>query len=205
MSRSVSGSTAPTPCALAQGRQRVDVAGVVHRRHRHTDVCRVLRRRQRRGVGDERVRQRREARDDVIALARARQQYRRAVLLRRRRAHSSPSQPPACPLYRPEPPSTIVERAPHDPRVERQRAVLDVVQVELDPLRPRQRCTAVDLRPARDAGLQRKTASLALAVLGHLHRQRRARANQRHVAAQHVRPGSAAHPAMCAAATRPRA
>ena len=45
---------------------------------------------------------------------------------------------------------------------------------------------AVDLRPAGDPRLDREPAALALVVLLDLHRQRRARADQRHLAAQHV-------------------
>ena len=45
---------------------------------------------------------------------------------------------------------------------------------------------AVDLRPAGDPGLDREAAALALRVLRDLHRDRRARADDRHLAAQHV-------------------
>ena len=43
--------------------------------------------------------------------------------------------------------------ARQDPRIEPQRAVLDVPEVELDPLAPGQRGAAVDLRPPGDPGL----------------------------------------------------
>src|SRR5204863_1809144 len=73
-----------------------------------------------------------------------------------------------------------------DLEVERDAAVLDVPQVELDPLRPRQRRAAVDLRPAGDSGLDLKPAALALAVLLDLHLESRTWADDRHLAAQHV-------------------
>ena len=66
------------------------------------------------------------------------------------------------------------------------RAVLDVPEVELDPLGPRQRRAAVDLRPAGDPRLDREPAALALGVLLHLHRHGRPRPDDRHLAAQHV-------------------
>ena len=87
---------------------------------------------------------------------------------------------------RPPPPRQHAQRAREDARVERERAVLDVVDVELDPLRPRQRGAAVDLRPAGQAGPDRQPPALALAVLGDLRGHGRARADQRHLAAQHV-------------------
>src|SRR4051812_25079224 len=61
------------------------------------------------------------------------------------------------------------ERRPdEDAQVEQRRPVLDVPDVELDPLRPRQRRTAVDLRPPRDPRLHLEAPSLPLAVLLHL-------------------------------------
>ncbi len=77
-------------------------------------------------------------------------------------------------------------RARQDPDVEPQRAVLDVPDVELDPLRPRQRGAAVDLGPARDAGLHVEPAALALGVTVDLLLDRRARAHDRELSAQHV-------------------
>jgi hypothetical protein len=64
--------------------------------------------------------------------------------------------------------------------------VLDVVQVELDPLAPGQRRAPVYLRPAGDAGADRQAAALSLAVLRYLHRDRRARADEGHIAAHDV-------------------
>ena len=86
----------------------------------------------------------------------------------------------------PWPREHLAERPLQDPQVERQRAVLDVPEVELDPLRPRQRGAAVDLGPAGDPGLDREAAALALGVLVDLGLDRRARPDDRHVAAQDV-------------------
>ena len=76
--------------------------------------------------------------------------------------------------------------APQDLEVQAPRAVLDVPQVELDPRAPRQRRAAVDLRPTGDARADGEAAAFALGVLRDLRRQRRARADDRHLAAQHV-------------------
>ena len=65
-------------------------------------------------------------------------------------------------------------------------AMLDVPEVELDPLGPRQRRPAVDLGPAGDPRLDVKPATLALGVLLDLHRQCRPRADDRHLAAHDV-------------------
>src|SRR5690349_16870143 len=59
-------------------------------------------------------------------------------------------------------------RAQEDPQVDARRAVLDVPDVELDPLLPRQGGAPVDLRPAGEAGLHVEPAALALRVLLHL-------------------------------------
>src|SRR5919106_7053875 len=71
-------------------------------------------------------------------------------------------------------------RAQQDLQVDERRAVLDVPDVELDPLRPRQRGAAVDLRPARDPGLHREPEPLALVVALDLVAERRARPDQAH-------------------------
>ncbi len=76
--------------------------------------------------------------------------------------------------------------AQQDAQVERERAVLDVPDVELDPLGPRERGAAVDLRPARQPGLDLEPAALALGVALDLVGERRARADEAHLAAQHV-------------------
>src|SRR3954453_3113627 len=65
--------------------------------------------------------------------------------------------------------------APEDLQVHAQAAVLDVPEVELDALGPRQRRAAVDLGPAGQAGAHGEPAALALGVLRDLRRQRRAR------------------------------
>src|SRR3984957_13221265 len=77
-------------------------------------------------------------------------------------------------------------RAPQNTHVQSERAVLDVVEVELDSLAPGQRGAAIDLGPAGDAGPDREPATLALCVLGHLHRDRWARADERQLAAHHA-------------------
>src|SRR5882672_10260863 len=82
------------------------------------------------------------------------------------------------------------EREPHDLQVEPHRPVLDVVQVVLDPLFNRRvPAPAVDLRPARDAGLhlvaQHVLRDLVL-ELGDEVRPLRTRTDNRHLAAQHV-------------------
>src|SRR5204862_6483630 len=51
-----------------------------------------------------------------------------------------------------------------DAQVQAPGAVLDVPEVELDALVPRQLGAAVDLGPARDAGLDRQALALALGV-----------------------------------------
>jgi hypothetical protein len=76
---------------FAELAQRRHVVRVADERHGGAHVRGVLRRRERRGVGGDRARQLGEAGDDVIALADAGQEH-------GRRAHSSPSQPPAAPL-----------------------------------------------------------------------------------------------------------
>jgi hypothetical protein len=64
--------------------------------------------------------------------------------------------------------------------------VLDVPEVELDALVPGQRRTPVDLGPAGDPRLDRQAPALALGVLLDLDGHRGTRADDRHVAAQHV-------------------
>ena len=86
----------------------------------------------------------------------------------------------------PVPPNTIRTVRHRISRSSAQRPVLDVPEVELDALVPRQRGAAVDLRPAGDPGLDREAAALARRVLLDLHRHRRPRADDRHLAAQHV-------------------
>ena len=95
--------------------------------------------------------------------------------------------------------------AQEDLEVEPQRAVLDVPEVELDPLVPRQRRAAVDLGPAGDAGAQREAAALAVGVLLDLHRDRGARADDRHVALEDVDEVRAARRSRSGAGPRRRA
>src|SRR5436189_5053975 len=77
--------------------------------------------------------------------------------------------------------------------------MLDVPDVELDPLVPRQARAAVDLRPARDAGLDLEPPSLARRVLPDLIGEGGAGADQAHVSADDVpelpelAPRAAAH------------
>src|SRR5437868_15533538 len=56
-------------------------------------------------------------------------------------------------------------RAREDLQVDPRRAMLDVPEVELDPLGPREARAAVDLRPAGDAGLDVEPVQLPLVVL----------------------------------------
>jgi hypothetical protein len=64
--------------------------------------------------------------------------------------------------------------------------VLDVPEVELDALRPRQGRPALDLRPARDARQDGEPAALALRVLVDLDLDGRPRADEGHLPAQDV-------------------
>src|SRR5215208_158025 len=75
---------------------------------------------------------------------------------------------------------------PENPQVERERRVLDVPEVELDPLAPRQRRAALDLCPARQARQHGEPAALALGVAVDLDLNRRARPDDRHLTPQHV-------------------
>ena len=94
--------------------------------------------------------------------------------------------PPVSPRYSPAPVNARRAVRDEDPQVEPQRGVLDVPEVELDPLVPRQRGAAVDLRPAGDPGQRVEPAPLALVVAVDLDLHGRARADERHLAAQHV-------------------
>src|SRR6059036_2172607 len=76
--------------------------------------------------------------------------------------------------------------ASKDPQVEPERLVLDVPDVELDPLRPRQRGAAVDLGPAGDARFNLQPTALPGGVLLDLNGDRRTRADDRHLAAEHI-------------------
>src|SRR4051794_1175617 len=76
------------------------------------------------------------------------------------------------------------ERRPReDLQVDRERAALDVPDVELDPLRPGQRRAAVDLRPAGDPRLDLEPPPLPRRVALDLVAEGRPRADHAHVAA----------------------
>ena len=73
-----------------------------------------------------------------------------------------------------------------DAGVEGGRAVVDVPDVELDPLLPGDAGAALDLGPAGDPGPDLVAAVLARRVVVDLGGDRRARADDRHLAAQDV-------------------
>src|SRR5437868_10349789 len=77
-------------------------------------------------------------------------------------------------------------RAQQDLQVDERRAVLDVPEVELDPLRPGEPRPAVDLRPAGDPGPDVEPVALPLVVLVDLVAKCRPRPDDRHVAANDV-------------------
>src|SRR5262245_40469022 len=77
-------------------------------------------------------------------------------------------------------------RADEDLEVEPGRAMVDVPDVELDPLLPWQRRPTVHLRPARQARPHLEAAPLALRVRVHLVAESRAGADQAHLAAEHI-------------------
>src|SRR5439155_21650223 len=77
-------------------------------------------------------------------------------------------------------------RAREDLQVDERRAVLDVPDVEFDPLVPGEARPAVDLSPAGQAGLDLEPAALPGRVAPDLVGERRARADHAHVAADHV-------------------
>ena len=77
-------------------------------------------------------------------------------------------------------------RPPQDLQVEQRRAVLDVPDVELDPVCPRQRRAAVNLRPAGQARPDVEPLALPLGVRVDLVAQRRPRPDQAHLAADDV-------------------
>src|SRR4051794_35407043 len=77
-------------------------------------------------------------------------------------------------------------RAQQDLQVDERRPVLDVPEVELDPLGPGELRPAVDLRPAGDARPDVEAVPLPLVVLVDLVPERRPRPDDRHVAAHDV-------------------
>src|SRR5580765_1826860 len=79
------------------------------------------------------------------------------------------------------------ERRPEqDLQVERGRAVLDVVDVELDPIVPRELGAASDLGQARDPRLHLEATTLEVRVALDLVTERRPRPDDRHVATYDV-------------------
>src|SRR4051812_28555677 len=105
-----------------------------------------------------------------------------------RGATGSEDSPGSSRLRSPTPGLTLVRAAEEgprrpreDPQVEARRAVLDVPDVQLDPIRPRQLGPAVDLRPAGDAGPYVQTVPLVVVVLLDLVAQRRPRADHAHL------------------------
>src|SRR5215467_9090147 len=77
-------------------------------------------------------------------------------------------------------------RPREDLEVEPRRAVLDVPDVQLDPVLPRERRSAVDLRPAGDAGLDLQPPPLPGRVPLDLVAERRPGTDHAHVAADDV-------------------
>src|SRR5262245_37808291 len=67
-----------------------------------------------------------------------------------------------------------------------ERPVIDVLHVEVHPLFEADLVAAADLPDARQAGAHREAAPLPGFVLGDLGRERRARAHDAHVSAEHV-------------------
>src|SRR4051812_7272750 len=79
------------------------------------------------------------------------------------------------------------ERRPQqDQEVRLPVVVAHVPEVELDPVRPRERGAAVDLRPAGDPRLDVEPVELPFVVLVDLVAERRPRTDDRHVAAHDV-------------------
>src|SRR5947208_16442041 len=76
--------------------------------------------------------------------------------------------------------------AQQDLGVDAGRAALDVPEVELDALGPRESRAAVDLRPTGDAGLDVEAVALPVVVLLDLVAERRPGADDRHLAADDV-------------------
>src|SRR5262245_56677206 len=77
-------------------------------------------------------------------------------------------------------------RSQEDREIHAWGAVVDVPDVELDPVRPRERGAAVDLGPAGEPGPHLEAAALVLVVLLDLVAERRPRADDAHVAANHI-------------------
>src|SRR6185436_17220709 len=80
----------------------------------------------------------------------------------------------------------LLHRLPEDPQVEPDGAVIDIPDVEAQALFPGLRVAAVDLRPAGDAGPHFVPARLLGRIEREIFRQERPRADEAHVAAQHI-------------------
>src|SRR4029079_19805690 len=78
------------------------------------------------------------------------------------------------------------EGHPDDPRVERERPVVDVPGVEPEALLPGDLVAAHHLRPAGDPGLDGQAPPVLRLVVRDLLDEIRARADEAHLAAQHV-------------------
>src|SRR3954452_24309811 len=84
-------------------------------------------------------------------------------------------------------PAEQCERCPEqDQQIGLPVVVADVPEVELDALRPGQRCATVDLGPPRDPGPDVETVQLALVVAFHLVTKGRSWADHGHVTANNV-------------------
>ena len=158
-SRSASGTISRTPCSRTSSCERGEVAGIVDARNDRALVRVVERGRERVGVDRDRVRAGAAKRgDDVDALPGAGEEdggHGRNRLAAR-------LQPPVAALVRAA--EQGERRAREDLQVDLRRAVLDVPDVQLDPLLPGQRRAAVDLRPAGDPRLDLEPPPLARRV-----------------------------------------
>ena len=177
--------------------QRGDVAGVVDPRHERMVVGVVERGRERVEVGrDGRRAGAPERRDDVDALPRAGEED---------RSHRPRLALPAAGLALVGAAEERERRAQQDQQVGEPRAVLDVPDVQLDPLVPGERGAAVDLRPARDPRQDVEPLALALGVLLDLIAERRAAGRSRSCPRARRSRAAAARRATCGAESRRRA
>src|SRR4029079_17581489 len=100
--------------------------------------------------------------------------------------HGLRLRPPAAPGTAVGPAEEGERRPQQDLQVDLRRAMLDVPDVELDPLRPRKLRTAVHLGPAGEPRAEVETVALVLVVLLDLVAERGPRADHAHVSAQDV-------------------
>src|SRR4029077_14952602 len=80
----------------------------------------------------------------------------------------------------------LPDRQQQDPDVEPERLVLHVPDVELEAPLPRERVAAVELRPPGDPGAHVVAAGLLPGIARQILHQQRPRADQAHVAPDHV-------------------